>query len=317
MSTNIYMLVHNEEKHLSEAIESVLSQDFSDFNFIVSNNGSTDGSIDIINSYLKLDGRVKLIQTPFKMISFDHLKWFLKEISHLNSSYSMMVGGHDVLSRDLLRLLIDRAVLENDNFSILYPESAYEIDGTGKILRKWPSVYDTGVLGSFFDPIMILLSLYYNYPYYGLWNNSVRKKIQPRFNCTGSDHLMVAEASLFGKISSISGGFINFRANSISDDYYRKHFAKDDEVLDENWFVSDFKKQLAWLNEIIMKSTSEYPDVLREACRVSLFNLYLLRYHHHFKVGGIRGLVNIPAVSQLFASNIGSASIIDSLCKLD
>jgi glycosyltransferase involved in cell wall biosynthesis len=50
--------VYNAERHLVEAIESVLRQTYADFELLVINDGSTDRSLDIINSYACRDRRV-------------------------------------------------------------------------------------------------------------------------------------------------------------------------------------------------------------------------------------------------------------------
>jgi glycosyltransferase involved in cell wall biosynthesis len=53
------MAVYNGEKYLPEAIDSILSQTFTNFEFIIINDGSTDKSKDIILSYI--DKRIRLI----------------------------------------------------------------------------------------------------------------------------------------------------------------------------------------------------------------------------------------------------------------
>jgi glycosyltransferase involved in cell wall biosynthesis len=53
------MSVFNGEKYLNEAIESILNQYFSDFEFLIINDASTDSSQDIILSYK--DSRIKFI----------------------------------------------------------------------------------------------------------------------------------------------------------------------------------------------------------------------------------------------------------------
>lgn len=57
---SVVMSVYNGEKYIRETIESVLSQTFTDFEFIILDNGSSDKSSDIINSYK--DDRIKFIQ---------------------------------------------------------------------------------------------------------------------------------------------------------------------------------------------------------------------------------------------------------------
>src|SRR5437867_1168505 len=47
----VLMPVYNASKHLREAIESILGQTFTDFEFLIIDDGSTDNSIEIIRSY--------------------------------------------------------------------------------------------------------------------------------------------------------------------------------------------------------------------------------------------------------------------------
>jgi glycosyltransferase involved in cell wall biosynthesis len=47
----VLMSVYNGEKYLKEAIDSIINQTFSDFEFLIIDDGSTDSSVDIIKSY--------------------------------------------------------------------------------------------------------------------------------------------------------------------------------------------------------------------------------------------------------------------------
>jgi glycosyltransferase involved in cell wall biosynthesis len=58
---SVVMSVYNGEKFLIEAIESILNQTFSDFEFIIINDGSTDESLKIIEEYVLRDFRIRLI----------------------------------------------------------------------------------------------------------------------------------------------------------------------------------------------------------------------------------------------------------------
>lgn len=61
-SISIIMSVFNTESYLEKSIQSVLNQTFSDYEFIVINNGSTDGSASIISKYQNLDSRIVVIE---------------------------------------------------------------------------------------------------------------------------------------------------------------------------------------------------------------------------------------------------------------
>ena len=48
---SIIMPAYNAEKYIGEAIESILSQTYTDYEFIIINDGSTDKTEKIIRSY--------------------------------------------------------------------------------------------------------------------------------------------------------------------------------------------------------------------------------------------------------------------------
>jgi glycosyltransferase involved in cell wall biosynthesis len=58
---SVVIPVYNVEKHLDKCLKSVVNQTFKDIEIIVVNDGSTDGSAEIINKYRTTDSRIKLI----------------------------------------------------------------------------------------------------------------------------------------------------------------------------------------------------------------------------------------------------------------
>ena len=65
----VLLTVYNGERYLREAIESILAQTFRDFEFLIVNDGSTDGTRAVIMSYddpriRLIDNRANLGQTP-------------------------------------------------------------------------------------------------------------------------------------------------------------------------------------------------------------------------------------------------------------
>jgi hypothetical protein len=57
---SVVMSVYNGESFLAEAVESVLAQTFSDFEFIIIDDGSTDRVPEILSGYAKRDARVRV-----------------------------------------------------------------------------------------------------------------------------------------------------------------------------------------------------------------------------------------------------------------
>lgn len=59
---SVIMGVHNGEKTLPRAIDSILNQTFTDFELIICDDCSTDGTIQVIKDYMEKDNRVILIR---------------------------------------------------------------------------------------------------------------------------------------------------------------------------------------------------------------------------------------------------------------
>ena len=63
---SVILPVHNAEKYISTAINSILTQTVTDFELIIINDGSTDDSLDIIKSYQLIDTRIRLFSQENK-----------------------------------------------------------------------------------------------------------------------------------------------------------------------------------------------------------------------------------------------------------
>ena len=59
---SIGLPVYNGEKFLAESIESLLGQTYEDFELIISDNASTDGTADICRRYAQQDPRIRYIR---------------------------------------------------------------------------------------------------------------------------------------------------------------------------------------------------------------------------------------------------------------
>jgi hypothetical protein len=61
---SVLMPVYNAAPYIEKAVDSILSQDFRDFEFVIVNDGSTDDSLQILERYRGLDRRIVLINRP-------------------------------------------------------------------------------------------------------------------------------------------------------------------------------------------------------------------------------------------------------------
>ncbi|MGN6504083.1 MAG: glycosyltransferase [Tepidisphaeraceae bacterium] len=61
-AVSVLMAVYNGQEYLAEAIDSILSQTFGDFEFIIVDDGSTDASPAMLKEYAARDRRIRLIE---------------------------------------------------------------------------------------------------------------------------------------------------------------------------------------------------------------------------------------------------------------
>ncbi len=58
---SVVMATYNDEDYVGAAIESNLGQTYGDFEYIIVNDGSTDGTLDILQDYAARDNRIRII----------------------------------------------------------------------------------------------------------------------------------------------------------------------------------------------------------------------------------------------------------------
>jgi glycosyltransferase involved in cell wall biosynthesis len=63
-SISVCMPVYNAERYVAEAVESILHQALGDFEFLIVDDGSTDGSRRILERYAARDPRIRLVSRP-------------------------------------------------------------------------------------------------------------------------------------------------------------------------------------------------------------------------------------------------------------
>lgn len=67
---SVIVAVYNVEKYLSKCIESILNQTYKNLEIILIDDGSSDKSGDICDSYAKQDSRIKVIHRENKGIAY-------------------------------------------------------------------------------------------------------------------------------------------------------------------------------------------------------------------------------------------------------
>ena len=107
MVVSIVVPVYKSEKYIKECLDSLLNQSYSDLEIICVNDGSTDDSLSVLESYASADTRIKLYtkQNEGKgAASARNLG-----LSHATGTYVMFLDSDDFFESDMIESLVSRA----------------------------------------------------------------------------------------------------------------------------------------------------------------------------------------------------------------
>ena len=121
---SVVMPIYNAEKYLGRAIRDVLNQTLSDIELICVDDGSTDNSTDIINSFVKKDSRVSSIKQSNAGPSVARNKGFVLA----QGKYVIFLDADDMYEPTLLESLYNMAQKDNLDVAVtrfdIYNESS-------------------------------------------------------------------------------------------------------------------------------------------------------------------------------------------------
>lgn len=101
---SIVVPVYNVESYLPQTIESILAQSFSDFELILVDDCSPDGSAEICNRYAQQDSRVQTIQLPENK-GASHARTV--GLQKIRGQYVFFADSDDTISAELLQTAYD------------------------------------------------------------------------------------------------------------------------------------------------------------------------------------------------------------------
>nr|WP_299201949.1 glycosyltransferase [uncultured Brumimicrobium sp.] len=129
MKITLIVPVYNIEKDLSSCLDSILNQDFKDYELLLINDGSTDSSGEICNKYALKDNRIQVFHQENKGVSAARnlgLEWAKGE-------WICFVDGDDMIHSNSLSTLIKAT--ENNRLEMLIARSFVYKNGETKSER--------------------------------------------------------------------------------------------------------------------------------------------------------------------------------------
>jgi glycosyltransferase involved in cell wall biosynthesis len=136
-AVSIGMPVYNAERYLVLSLESVLRQDFDDLEVILSDNGSTDSTQEICESFARRDSRVRYVRHETNRGA----AWNFNETFRLSRApYFKWQCYDDLIESDMIRLCYD--TLQSERDVVLCCTRTRIINGDGDTVRLWEDGVD-------------------------------------------------------------------------------------------------------------------------------------------------------------------------------
>jgi glycosyltransferase involved in cell wall biosynthesis len=101
---SIGLPVYNGEKYLAESLDALLGQSYEDFELIISDNASTDGTAEICRPYLKQDPRIRYIRQPHNIGAAPNHNFV---VGKARGELFKWTSADDLYGRDLLKCCVD------------------------------------------------------------------------------------------------------------------------------------------------------------------------------------------------------------------
>jgi glycosyltransferase involved in cell wall biosynthesis len=140
---SVLIPVYNGEKYLAECLDSILSQDFQEMEILIADDGSTDGSRELIQHYAEKDARIRWWRNPVNLGLAGNFNACLRAAK--NDYIKYVLQDDLLLSASAVRKMVQ--AMDADVTVALTGSASYVIDDASKRLElrnnfRQPSVLD-------------------------------------------------------------------------------------------------------------------------------------------------------------------------------
>lgn len=135
---SVLIATYNRAHFLPTAIESVLSQDMSDLELVISDNASTDATPEIVQYYAKQDGRIRYFRNDANLGATANFNLCYQR-SDPSSKYVALLPDDDWWDHTFLEKLVS---LGEAHQSLAFIHSnAYRVNANGRVINKYSDLW--------------------------------------------------------------------------------------------------------------------------------------------------------------------------------
>lgn len=211
---SIGLPVFNGGSLVKKAIESHLAQTFGDFELIISDNASTDDTMEVCAEFARADKRIRLVRQETNCgVNLNHLRVF--ELAR--GDYFRWAAADDVPSADLVRHAV--TLLDEDPALVAYLPDTANIDDTNTVTRRLERTLDLRAKSPVERANGVLTRDYQMVFTQGLMRRSTLLSTSRRWTYFGWDFILLLELTLRGQFCNVEGPLLYRRQHRASAAY--------------------------------------------------------------------------------------------------
>jgi glycosyltransferase involved in cell wall biosynthesis len=193
---SIGMPVYNGERFIRQALDSLLVQDYENFELIISDNASTDTTSNICQRYADRDARIRYLRNEINLgVSPNH-----KRVLEMARGEYFKWAAHD---DECLPTFLNRcmSVFEKAPQSVVlvYPQSLL-IDAEGRVIGEYRASIEAKDSRPHRRLAPVLSNVVVGTPMYGVMRTNALRQTRLIDAFSGSDYVLFAELAMLGEI---------------------------------------------------------------------------------------------------------------------
>ena len=198
---SVGMPVFNGQRFLAEAIESILTQTFRDFELVISDNASTDATADIVESYASQDDRIRYYRNKTNQGAARN---YNQAFGLSRGKYFKWAAHDDLCAPTFFQCCLDELIIDPE--AVLSFSMASIIDSEGCRVGDFSesqALNSSSPHARYRRFHTVFQSPYPCYPVFGIARTDALKHTALIKRFVGSDRVLLGELSLRGKFLQV------------------------------------------------------------------------------------------------------------------
>jgi glycosyltransferase involved in cell wall biosynthesis len=199
--------VYNGQDYLRECLESLLAQDYRDFELIISDNGSTDATEEICRKYAEQDARIRYLREPTNRGG----SWNFSRLPQLaRGEYFRWSCHDDTCDPAHLRTCVEALDRAAPSVILVLTGTAF-IDEHGAVLRRVEEQLDTRGMPPHARYAHVSRRIRYSNALFGLFRREPLLATRLHAAYANSDYVLFGELALLGEFQELPGHLFHRR----------------------------------------------------------------------------------------------------------